>query len=97
VNEQLQATVRGQVQGVGYRWFVRRLAAQLGVSGWVANQADGSVLVVAEGPPATLHDLLDQLHRGPSGAHVQSIAEEWLPAGGAFAGFDIRSGGHSGD
>ena len=46
--QRLVAIVRGQVQGVGYRWFVQREAARLGLQGWVANQLDGSVEVVAE-------------------------------------------------
>ena len=52
--QRLVATVRGMVQGVGFRWFVQREAARLGLDGWVANQVDGSVEVVAEGPDAAL-------------------------------------------
>ena len=95
--ERLEATVRGGVQGVGFRWFVRRVAAQLGVTGWVANQSDGSVQVVAEGSREVLDQLLGQLHKGPSGAAVSLVEDHWLPASGSFAGFDIRSGGHGGD
>jgi acylphosphatase len=95
--QRLEATVHGGVQGVGFRWFVRRLAVQLGVTGWVANQPDGSVQVIAEGPRDALDQLLGQLHTGPSGAVVGWVDDHWLPASGSFSGFDIRPSGHSGD
>ena len=97
MRQRLEATVRGEVQGVGFRWFVRRQAAQLALSGWVANQPDGSVLVVAEGSPEPLARLLSQLHDGPTGAVVRSVDDRWLQADGSFHGFDIRSGSHPGD
>ena len=53
----LEATVRGRVQGVGFRYFVVRRALELGLVGWVANGADGSVRCVAEGPSAALDAL----------------------------------------
>jgi len=95
--QRLEATVRGSVQGVGFRWFVRGQALRYALTGWVANQQDGSVRVVAEGSRDALEKLLTQLHEGPSGAVVSSVDDAWLPASGAFAGFDIRSGGHRGD
>ena len=49
--ERLHAVVRGTVQGVGFRWFVQRVAARMELQGWVANRSDRSVEVVAEGPP----------------------------------------------
>ena len=97
MNRRLEAVVRGSVQGVGFRWFVRRQAARLSVSGWVANEADGSVRVVAEGTPAALAMLLNLLRDGPPGASVDRVDETWLPSAGTFADFHIRSGGHTGD
>ena len=61
----IDATVIGRVQGVGYRWFVLEAALRLGLRGWVANEADGSVRCVAEGPRADLETLLLELARGP--------------------------------
>jgi acylphosphatase len=89
-DERLTATVRGTVQGVGFRWWVRRQARALALRGWVMNQDDErSVTVVAEGPRAALDDLERRLHQGPSGARVESVTVEHAPASGEFAAFDI--------
>lgn len=97
MTRRLEAVVRGDVQGVGFRWFVRRQAARLSVAGWVANQPDGTVRVVAEGSPVALARLLGLLRAGPPGAIVSRVDETWLPGDGTLAGFEIRGGGHSGD
>ena len=93
----LEASVVGRVQGVGFRYFVMENAQRLGLDGWVANQADGSVLCVAEGPREDLERLLAALHRGPSGADVRQVRMAWPPASGSLRGFAVRSGGHPGD
>lgn len=97
MTERLDATVRGVVQGVGYRWFVVRQAARLGLHGWAANAADGSVRVIAEGPAAALDELLGQLREGPAGARVASVDEHREPPTGKFERFAIRSAAHPGD
>jgi len=97
VSERLDATVHGQVQGVGFRWFVKRRAVGLGLQGWVANLPGGSVRVVAEGPPAALDELAELLRRGPAGAAVRTVDEHRSPAAGGFAEFEIRAGSHGGD
>ena len=93
----LVAIVGGMVQGVGYRWFVQREAARLGLEGWVANEADGSVEVVAEGPEPALGELVLMLWEGPVGASVGGVDVRHEPARGNIAGFTIRSGAHRGD
>ncbi len=93
----LEAVVHGRVQGVGFRVFVARRAAELDVGGWVRNEARGSVRVVAEGAESALRTLLADLRYGPSGARVDLVEEDWRPSDGAFAGFEIRSGWHDGD
>jgi acylphosphatase len=93
----LQATVRGRVQGVGFRYWVLRRATNLGLTGWVANEADGSVRCVAEGPPADLDALEEILRRGPTGAIVDRLDVVRMPATGGFGGFEVRSGSHGGD
>lgn len=97
MDERLEAVVHGNVQGVGFRWFVRRHAAALGLRGWVANEPSGSVRVLAEGPPPALRELSALLHDGPSGAQVSSVDERRAPASGGFERFDIRAGSHGGD
>ena len=97
MTERLDATVRGIVQGVGFRWFVVRQAGRLGLTGWVSNEPDGGVRVIAEGTPAALDDLLAQLRTGPAGAVVDRVDAQRLPANGDMANFSIRAGGHRGD
>ena len=70
----VRATVRGRVQGVGFRQMTRHRARRLGVMGWVRNAEDGSVLVHAEGPADAVEGLVDFLHRGPRGAAVEEVA-----------------------
>jgi acylphosphatase len=73
----LTALVKGYVQGVGFRVFIRSAAWRLGVTGYVKNLADGTVKVVASGPKASLDSLLQQIWRGPAGADVQSVDASW--------------------
>lgn len=93
----LDATVLGRVQGVGFRWFVLDAAHRLDLRGWVANEADGSVRCVAEGPRTALDALLRELAVGPLGASVERVVPRWGPAGGTLGSFEIRSGAHGGD
>lgn len=93
----LEATVHGRVQGVGYRVFALREAMDLGLDGFVANLADGSVRVVAEGPAARLDDLVRRLHDGPPAGWVDDVQTRWEPARGIGPGFRIESGHHRGD
>ena len=95
--ERLDATVRGRVQGVGYRYFALREARRLGVDGWVANESDGSVRVVAEGPRTALDALVERLAEGPPAGWVDAVATRWEPARDIGPGFRIESGGHRGD
>jgi acylphosphatase len=67
--------VRGRVQGVGFRWFVEREARTLGVSGWVRNNPDGNVEVLAMGTREQLSNLVGRLHAGPRAARVDAVDE----------------------
>jgi acylphosphatase len=93
----LEALVFGQVQGVGFRYFTRRVASGLGLHGWVANEASGRVRVVAEGHRAGLERLLEALRDGPPGAFVERVDVSWPPAAGDLDPFEIRAGWHGGD
>jgi acylphosphatase len=97
VNERLDARVRGYVQGVGFRWFVVRAAARLNLTGWTANEPDGSVRVVAEGPSQALDELVARLKQGPAGASVETVDAQRSSGQGNLGAFTIRAGGHSGD
>jgi acylphosphatase len=65
--------VRGRVQGVGFRWFVEREAHILGVAGWVRNNHDGSVEVLAQGTRDQLSGLHGRLREGPRAARVDAV------------------------
>ena len=84
----LTAFVKGQVQGVGYRWWTRSRALELGLAGSATNLADGRVEVVAEGPQRACRDLLALLPTGPG--RVDFVAERWAPARGDLSGFVER-------
>jgi len=65
--------VRGRVQGVGFRWFVEREAQLLGIAGWVRNNHDGSVEVLAQGTRDQLLGLHSRLREGPRAARVDAV------------------------
>jgi acylphosphatase len=67
--------VRGRVQGVGFRWFVEREAHQLAIAGWVRNNGDGSVEVLAMGTREQLFGLRSRLRQGPRAARVDDVEE----------------------
>ena len=69
----MHVVVRGRVQGVGFRWFVREAARRLDLAGWVRNNPDGSVDVAAEGEAEALNALRAKLQKGPAGAGVSSV------------------------
>ena len=88
--ERLTARVSGRVQGVGFRWWVRRHADALGLTGWVMNADDErSVELVAEGAPQALDELERLIQRGPSGAMVDAVERRREQASGEFDGFGI--------
>ena len=88
--QRLQATVYGQVHGVGFRAAAQAEANRLGVSGWVANRYDGTVEVVAEGPDNALHRLERWLQQGPPSARVERVETYWDDGSGEFRGVQVR-------
>jgi len=83
--------VSGVVQGVGFRFFARRAAQRLGLSGWVRNLADGRVETEAEGTPDLLDAYTRELSRGPAGAMVSGVeAVEVSDEGSGATGFEVR-------
>jgi acylphosphatase len=89
-NEELYAVVRGRVQGVGFRYFVVEEAQALRLRGYVRNDDNGNVEVLAQGPRPALERLLMLLRRGPSAARVYEVQTEWREPTLHVSGFHIR-------
>ena len=88
--ERMTARITGRVQGVGFRWWARRQAEALRLTGWVMNgNSERCVDLVAEGPPTALDELERRIGRGPSGARVESVTARREAASGEFDGFGI--------
>jgi acylphosphatase len=90
MNKRLEATIFGHVQGVSFRYYTRREAKRLRLTGWVANQYDGTVKVVAEGPEQSLQELTQFLAEGSPLARVDKVDTEWLAATNKFTRFNVR-------
>src|ERR1700681_3400078 len=82
--------VRGRVQGVGFRWFVEREAQILQVAGWVRNDPDGSVEVLAVGTPEQLAGLRSRLQEGPRAARVDDVEESEAEPVAGLNSFQVR-------
>lgn len=80
----IRFAVRGRVQGVGFRWFVRRRALDLALAGWVRNEPWGGVSGEAEGTGPALEALGEALAAGPPGASVSDVQTEPVPEGRAL-------------
>ncbi len=74
----LHFLVKGRVQGVGFRWFVQREAAEIGLRGWVRNTTDGHVEIVAAGEPPELDELKVAIRKGSRGSRVDRVLEHEL-------------------
>ena len=81
--------MRGRVQGVGFRRYVQRWARTLALDGWVRNEPDGTVRLVAEGAPDALDRLVRLLWGGPPGASVAGVDAERGAGQGEAGGFRI--------
>jgi acylphosphatase len=71
-----RVTIRGRVQGVGYRAWVEHQAVNHGLEGWVRNRRDGSVEALLAGPADVVADLIARCRRGPSTARVDAVEDE---------------------
>jgi acylphosphatase len=67
-------SIRGKVQGVGFREAMAREALRLRITGWVRNRHDGRVEAVVQGTPEAVLAIIDWSHRGPPAAHVVDVA-----------------------
>ncbi len=82
--------VRGRVQGVGFRWFVEREAHILGLAGWVRNDHNGSVEVLAQGTRDQLLGLRSRLREGPRAARVDGVEESDAKPAAGISSFRIE-------
>jgi acylphosphatase len=72
--ETIRLRITGQVQGVGYRFWMTRTATRLGLRGWVRNRTDGSVEALVTGPPEAITQMVEASREGPYGARVTDVA-----------------------
>jgi len=86
----LTSWVHGRVQGVGFRWWTRSRARELGLTGYARNLNDGRVEVVAEGGRKDCQTLLDLLRSGRAPGAVETVVERWSDAKGNLTGFAER-------
>jgi acylphosphatase len=85
----MEAIVSGEVQNVRYRVFVQDSATVLDLVGSVENLPDGSVKVIAEGPPDVLKEFVEYLNEGSLQAKVASVSIDWGTASGTFDEFSV--------
>ncbi len=88
--KQLKATIHGRVQGVFFRQTTRQEAQRLGLTGWVKNEWNGTVSVVAVGTDEKLKQFETFLHQGPPAAQVNRVEAAWSAAQEQFERFDVR-------
>jgi acylphosphatase len=86
----LTAWVHGYVQGVGFRWWTRARALELGLTGYAKNQPDGRVLVVAQGPRRACESLLALLRGAGTPGQVDKVVEDWSETTEPIRGFAER-------
>jgi len=86
----VQIVVYGEVHYVGFRFSTIEVARDLGLTGWVRNNPDGTVEIVAEGEKGKLENLVTWAKRGPMLAKVENVKVEWREASGEFENFDVE-------
>lgn len=88
--KQAHVIISGQVQGVGYRFFVKLNAEKLGLNGWVHNTSNGNVEAVFQGSQKKIEEMLSLCRKGPPAADVTQVRFEWEENEDKFDGFEIR-------
>lgn len=87
---QYEIKISGRVQGVGFRYFVAQKAKEFGISGWVKNTVDGSVLVMAQGEESELNTFIDYLFIGPTLSRVDRISKYKMNSLSEFDNFSVK-------
>lgn len=88
---ELQATIAGKVQGVRFRDYVQKVAGEIGVVGFVRNNPDGTVYVLAQGEPDTLKSLVEYLYEGSVLSLVDTVSVDWATVRDPYSDFSIIS------
>ncbi len=86
----LHCIVTGRVQGVWFRGWVREMARDLKIKGWVRNKRDGAVELVAQGDEERLRKLRAMLEAGPPMSRVDAVREQWVELDEEFSRFEVR-------
>lgn len=87
--KEVHIVVTGRVQNVGFRYWTRRLARKLNISGTVQNHVDGSVMIIAQGDENALKILVESTSEGPPLSDVSNMKVDWLEPTQKFEGFEI--------
>jgi acylphosphatase len=90
MKKQVAIKIFGEVQRVGFRYFVYKKAMELGLVGWAQNEADGAVGILAEGEENDLKKLIEYCQAGPEFAKVDRVEVKWKEASGGLEEFMIR-------
>lgn len=88
----LELKIYGRVQGVFFRQSAQLKARELGLSGWVMNDENGTVSLEAEGDESVLEEFLVWCQKGPVSAKVEKVEERWSDQTKGFQGFEFRKG-----
>lgn len=81
--------IEGRVQGIGYRYWIRKTAQSFGLAGWVRNLVDGRVEAVFEGPKGDIENMIEKCRKGPMLAGVKHLDVVWEKGLGEFEDFEI--------
>ena len=90
MQKEISIKVSGRVQGVFFRWETVRLARRLGLAGWVRNESDGTVTIVAQGAEDKLKEFIEWVNQGSEFARVENVETNWSQLKENFTDFSIR-------
>lgn len=88
--QQAHVFITGRVQGVGFRYFTRTQAQEIGVKGWVRNLNDGRVEAVFCGSSAQVEEIINRCKKGPPTGQVDHVDVEYIESGNTYKGFEIK-------
>ena len=90
MNQRIELTAKGIVQGVGFRFSVRSYASKMGLKGFVRNLPNRNVEIIAEGKKEALKKLIEFVRKGGHYARIEQVEEKWFNAKNEFSSFDIE-------